>query len=529
MKIIIFILLFISSSAFAGWTAGPYVRIDEYYSGTQEGACTNRYNITLASSSVHNFIFNSITEHAGQPGRFICRWDATLISSGTFMFDAFVAFLIEINPNCVLPKIEDPVSGLCVSPAPNCFGAYNDLDPLLPGVQCVSPKSSGQPNPLTCNGNPCDASTGNKFQMEVDYTSNTLNFTRYYNSLHPSESVLGKQWTHDYLGSLTIDTTIKINRADGKVLEFYNENGDWLSDTDITETLTQVGTNWEFKTSNDSIELYNDLGQLLSVTTRDNKVTAYTYNSNDLLEILKGPYNRTFTFVYDASNRLITLTTPENTQIHYNYDINNNLISVTYPDDTPGDLTNNPTKIYHYENANFQNYLTGITNENGNRYATWAYNTAGLAILSEHNDSAEKVELVYNTDETTTVTNALGQVKIYTFEPLFGLRKPSSIQYTYNDGKQSVTKQKSYTYYPENGRVKTIIDYNGNITYFEYNNRGLITLETQGKDTSESYTVTTTWHPTYRLPATRTYPDKIETYSYNSTGQLINTQTTKIQ
>ncbi len=168
--------------------------------------------------------------------------------------------------------------------------------------------------------------------------------------------------------------------------------------------------------------------------------------------------------------------------------------------------------------------MTGITDENGIRYASWAYNDDGLAILSEHANSSEKVELLYNNDETTTVTDALGRVKTYTFEAYYGLRKPKTIQYSYNDGNLSVTKSKTYTYYPENGRVKEVTGYNGNITYYEYNTRGLITLETQAKGTPEEYTVTTTWHPDYRLPATRSYPDKMVSYTYDTDGQLINTQ-----
>ncbi|MCW8929463.1 MAG: DUF6531 domain-containing protein [Gammaproteobacteria bacterium] len=434
------------------------------------------------------------------------------------------------NIECPVGTVENAVTQSCDPASKDCFNSYNDLDPLLPGIQCSLPKVSGCHSINLSAGNPCDASTGNKFQTETDYNSNTLNFIRYYNSLFENQSVLGKQWTHNLLSFLTINNTIEAHRSNGKVLEFNNETGSWVSDADITDTLTPVGSHWEYKTNNDSIETYNENGQLLTEKTRDGKITTYTYYTNGLLEQVTDPYGRTLDFVYDASSRLVTLTTPENTQIHYAYDeVTNNLISVTYPDNTPGDLTDNPQKIYHYEDANFSNHLTGITDENGHRYATWAYNTSGLATLSEHASSTEKVELAYNTDETTTVTDALGRIKKYTFETHYGLRKPKTIEYTFNDGHQVVTKQKTYTYYPDNGRVKEVTDYNGHITYYEYNDRGLVILETQGKGTSEEYTISTTWHPTYRLPAIRTYPDRTETYSYNSIGQLIHTNITTIQ
>ncbi|MCW8932842.1 MAG: DUF6531 domain-containing protein [Gammaproteobacteria bacterium] len=389
-------------------------------------------------------------------------------------------------------------------------------------VQSTHLKSGGCDG--TMDGNPCNAATGNKFQTEVDYDSKNLKFIRHYNSLIKKNSALSNQWTHNFLSFLSISDTIQVHRPDGKILEFSNDTGSWISDADITNTLTQLGSNWKFKTNNDSIETYNDAGQLLTTTTREGKTTSYTYNADNLLEQVTGPFGRTLGFAYDASNRLIILTTPENTAIHYTYDdLPNNLTSVIYPDNTPNDLSDNPRKIYHYEKVNFPNHLTGITDENNVRYATWAYDENGLATLSEHTNSAEKIELTYNTDETTTVTDSLGRIKKYTFETHFSLRKPKTIEYTYNDGHQMVTKQKTYTYYPDNGRVKEVTDYNGHITYYEYNNRGLITLETQGKGTPEEYNVFTTWHPSYRLPVTRTYPNRTEIYSYNSTGLLINT------
>ncbi len=418
----------------------------------------------------------------------------------------------------------------------NCFQCNQGGEPIkiggwwssgtqYPKYSCytISKKDLGDPDCKNSReGNPCDAATGNKFQEEVDYHSNTLNFVRYYNSLYESESVLGKQWTHH--PSLTIADSIKINRPDGKVLEFTNETGAWKSDADITDTLTPIGLSWAYKTHNDDIETYNEDGQLLSITSRSGKTTLYTYTIDHKLEQVTDPFGRSLNFSYDSLGRLITLTTPDNTQIHYVYDdITNNLISVIYPDNTPGDLNDNPRKIYLYENANFPHHLTGMTNENQLRYATWAYNNNGLAILSERANGTEKVEMLYNND-TTTVTDALGHIKTYTFETHYDIVKPKTIQSHYNDGKQLVTK--TYHYYPENGWVKEIIDYNGHITYYEYNSRGLITLETQAKGTPDEYHIVTTWHPNYRLPATRSYPDKTVRYDYDNNGQLTATHTT---
>jgi len=431
-----------------------------------------------------------------------------------------VAFYCYADEICIHPNVYDDATATCKYK--NC-----------PSSTCKdNPQNKGKSSPETCNGNPCDASSGNKFQTEVDYTSSSIRFVRYYNSLDDFQSVLGKKWTHDYLGSLTINDTIRVNRPDGKVLKFINYGGSWKANhADITETLTAVGSQWKFKTADDSLEIYNDTGQLLTVTTRDEKITRYTYNANGLLEQVSDPYSRTLFFEYDSSGRLIVLTTPENTQVHYIYDdLSNNLISVIYPDNTPGDLSDNPTKIYHYENIKYPNHLTGITDENGVRFATWAYNSKGLVTLSEHANQAEKIEIAYdNYRKTTTVSDVQGHVKTYHFDTFLGTRKPTTVIHAYHDGQQMVTKSKSYSYYRDTGRLRSNIDFNENETFYKYNDRGLVTLKIRAKGKPEQDFIRTTWHPDFRLPETRTYPDRVETYSYDSKGQLISTQITTIE
>jgi len=255
-KILFFLIFLYSSSSFAGYSAYGWVPLPgPYYSLTPSGACTiwgtNQNNETREYTLVSS---TSIQ----------CTFSKYIITTGY----TFVAIVIntEIPHSCVVPLVEQE-DGSCIAPDFDCFNSYNDLDIVQPGIQCTTQKGTGQPNPQTCNGNPCDAASGNKFQTEIDYQSNSIHFIRYYNSFYETQSVLGKQLTHDYLGSLTIGDTIKVNRPDGKVLEFHDDAGNWVSDADITETLTPVGSLWEYKTSNDSVETYNATGLLINTQT----------------------------------------------------------------------------------------------------------------------------------------------------------------------------------------------------------------------------------------------------------------------
>lgn len=61
-----------------------------------------------------------------------------------------------------------------------------------------------------------------------------------------------------------------------------------------------------------------------------------------------------------------------------------------------------------------------------------------------------------------------------------------------------------------------------NVTYFEYNDKGQITKRTDAYGKPEALSVETTWHESLNEPVLITYPDKQESFKYNSQGLLIN-------
>lgn len=85
------------------------------------------------------------------------------------------------------------------------------------------------------------------------------------------------------------------------------------------------------------------------------------------------------------------------------------------------------TKKYLYEDNNDSRLLTGIIDERGIRYATWKYDPHGRAISSEHAQGAEKTTIQYHSDDTTTVSNALGKSTTYKFGYFQGIKHITSI------------------------------------------------------------------------------------------------------
>ena len=215
-----------------------------------------------------------------------------------------------------------------------------------------------------------------------------------------------------------------------------------------------------------------------------------------------------------------------NDQLVFKYDGAN---SVTYPD--------GKTRQYRYKG---RLYLTGIIDENGKRFATWDYDNWGRAISSEHANGVEQVSLKYHDKPGSnpyrvTQTNEHGKKTHYTFGFVNGSYK---IKHVEGDATQScLGAAKGYSYDAE-GRLTSRTDWEGKITRFEYDARGLKTKIVKAADTADAVTVDTVWNETLPLVEsrtvggvtvlytydenhrvkTRTVGDSVFTYAYNSVG-----------
>ncbi|MGH8507970.1 MAG: RHS repeat-associated core domain-containing protein, partial [Gammaproteobacteria bacterium] len=119
--------------------------------------------------------------------------------------------------------------------------------------------------------------------------------------------------------------------------------------------------------------------------------------------------------------------------------------------------------------------------------------------------------LAYNTSSTTTVTDALGTARTYQFQKILGAYKTTAISGPPCDdcgGAAAMT-------YDGNGNLASKTDFNGNRTNCTYDlTRNLETqrveaLTSTGGTTAQTRTITTQWHPTYRLPTQITEPGRV--------------------
>ncbi|MDW3716117.1 MULTISPECIES: RHS repeat domain-containing protein [unclassified Pseudomonas] len=386
--------------------------------------------------------------------------------------------IYRIGDSCQTNSSYNPLTGECEAPDP-------DL--------AASPK--GMPDEATCPlaGNTIVFSTGNKIQTE-DLLPN-LNL--FYNS---SDGV----WRHNYSDQITTqDNHITITKNDGKAVHFTNA-GNPLLTPNLPRTGSLIIENGLFTyiTQENKILNFDSSGRLSRVISNDE--TTYINQSADTT-IIKLP---TKEIELKTRNTALLSAKLGDIKIDLTYNAHGKLSRLNY--------SNGETRNYFYDDPRNPNLLTGITDERGIRYATWAYDDQGRAISSEHAGGAERTLVSYNADGSSTVTNALGKRTTYRFQTIQGIRRITAIE---GEPSANCPNSNSTFTYDDRGLVKTRTDNKGNVTTFDYNDRGLEVSRTEAYGTPQARTVTTTWHPTLFLPASVTEPDRITTYSYDDQGR----------
>ncbi|HTT36100.1 MAG TPA: DUF6531 domain-containing protein, partial [Burkholderiales bacterium] len=376
-----------------------------------------------------------------------------------------------------------------------------------------------------CLTNPINPATGNKYQIETDYASTgpfPLVFTRTYNSFPGNQAGLGVGWTHTYSRSVAQIATsrVLVQRPDGKSRRFKLIGNTWTPTSQGTEQLVSVTdgsgaiVGWQYIASNDDVETYDASGKLVSVTNRAGITQTLTYDPAGQLTGVQDSLGRSLSFSFDAQDRIATMTDPAGGLYAYAYDTSsNNLVSVTSPDSR--------VRTYLYENTAFPNALTGIVDENNSRFSTYGYDSQGRAISSQHAGGVELSTLTYSGD-TTVVVDPLNTSRTFNWQVTLGLAQSTGVsQPCAHCGNLFAAAS-----YDANGNVASTTDWNGNQTNYTYDlTRNLEIqriegLTSSGAPTSATRTITTQWHPTFRLPIQVAEPKRVTTYTYDTPGTL---------
>jgi YD repeat-containing protein len=473
-------------------------------------------------STVMTAVINILTEPVWQAGVFLVGNLSFLPGSPPASLPPISAWQVQT------PFLGESVNGgaenkLTITFVGSCSGSTGTGTGT--GSTSISGQSLGDTlsNPGSCNcDDPIDLGSGNLFLKRRDYQTagpNQLSFIRYYNSLGDPNSLattLGPRWRTHFDRYLQISaSSVTAERPDGSEISFTLTGGAWTTDTDIDVKLTNSGTTWTLVDKNDTVETYTATGAtkalLQTIQTRNGYTQTMQYNGSSLLSSVTDSYNRQLTLAYQ-NNLLQSVTTPEALVLTFAY---------TSGELTSAQFSTSPatTESYLYENSALPNNLTGIVDEDGNRYLTWTYDSKGRALTGQLADGADLNTIVYNdNDGSRMVTGPLGLEELYKFNTLQNV--PKVIEVDRLAGPTVIASTRTFSY-DTNGYVASSTDWNGNTTTFVNDAHGQPTNVVLAAGTPQARTTQITYHPTFHLPVQVVSPGLNISFTYDRSGELL--------
>ena len=206
------------------------------------------------------------------------------------------------------------------------------------------------------------------------------------------------------------------------------------------------------------------------------------------------------------------MTVPDGGRFTYGYDVHGNLASVTHPDST--------TRFYHYQNPTYPDLLTGLTDESGNLFESWTYDSQGRATSSQHAGGADLTKVTYTNGTSTTVTDARGNAHTYTLTTQYQPGQADGdqrrrLRLQFRRGRPRLSPMTPTALSP------ACTDFDGNVTTYIHNALGEETSRTEASGTPLARTITTTWSTTFHLPTKIVEPNRTTTFTYDANGNLL--------
>ncbi|MEM7465428.1 MAG: RHS repeat-associated core domain-containing protein [Pseudomonadota bacterium] len=418
--------------------------------------------------------------------------------------------------------------------------------------------------------NPVNIFTGAKIHVETDFRDNGPNplvLTRYYSSRMPwrhatwEESGFGRYWRHNYTRAIahfesdSFEAAVAI-RGNGNRHYFIPEGSGsetiWRpTEADIAEELTLVELNgvsyWNYLAADGSRERYLlDSGRLDHIVSPAGFVTHFSYDDSNRLAAVNNGFGRSLVFTYGESGygngyiSQIALHLDDElipgSEIRYDYENSSQqgvhiiLGKVVYPDETPLDPQDNPFKDYVYnepahiyydepykvdvtDGPSTRSYnspyrLTGIIDENGDRYATYKYQRhlfsggfrygvpvwGGHGTPDENGDYADQFKITrYHSSAfrsssashqgSATIADAQGKSRNFHFKFYSGVLRPTLIEGGICEFCGSDAQNIEYD---NVGYVTAEVDFAGNKTIFQRDEKGLEKCRIEGVSTVDS-------------------------------------------
>jgi YD repeat-containing protein len=383
-----------------------------------------------------------------------------------------------------------------------------------PSFYCVKPPidqcGTGSQGPInTSAGNPISCMSGEKSQT-ISLTDTIIKSIS-YSSLRPHGS-FGSMgvWAHEFEKRLDIFTsttipgtavtrpTISARRPNGASWSFAVSATETVADQRNGARLRSIAGGYELLTSDDFTETYDSKGRLITVKQRDGLTFTLAYNLDFKPITIADSFGRSTALTYTAG-KLTQLTASDGAVHTFGYDTFDNITTIGFPGGTSQTLFyNEPANT---SGASPTNALTGIRDENFLRYSTYKYSYTGKALSTELAGGVSKYETPSPAAGTwSDIYDPFG-TRLATYSTIInGVAKPTYRSHFCSDCNAYLNTTLTYD---ANGNLASKLDFNGVSTTYGYDlTRDLETTRTEAAGTAQARTITTTWQPTYRLPAT---------------------------
>jgi len=351
---------------------------------------------------------------------------------------------------------------------------------------------------IAYDGDPVNMSTGNFVYSKEDISIPghfPLHFSRFYNAIDSTNSVLGVNWTHNFNIALYSDENFAhITFADGRVITFENTgDGNYITQLDSRHSLVKNADSWMMVSGYNEIYSFNDVGQLQSISDTNGNKTAFTH-TNGLLACVSTPSGN-LNFTYNQNNHIIAITDHTNRAVTFEYE-ENHLSRVTH--------ATGAVYQYHYDS---KGRIKEVTNPLGITAINNKYDTNSRAARQLLPDGGIMEYRYDDKNKTTTYINQKGIPKVYTRDENYRTIKISHPDgsfetFAYNDANRCTSRtdrnKNRWQYAYDNfGNTIKVIDPLGNTSVIEYNtfnkpttiiapNRGIVTntYDTRGNLTA---------------------------------------------
>jgi RHS repeat-associated protein len=444
------------------------------------------------------------------------------------------------------------------------------------------PACKGAASQFPVDGDPVSLSTGAKDEEVTDYTSggpHPIEIKRYYRSEQmpkvSGDKGLGLGWRTDIIGrrlrveaaSGTYPYNVVVTREDGEESRFLDPYstptalGPWNQYSmevfyvngqesvagvgDAKDKLKTIDTRlFEYTDENDRVDTLPAGGSTLATAAgpiksvwRGGYTRNYVYDSTDTA------YQRPIQ-ITDSLGRVINISwngnliseidTPDGVKIEYSYtpltDANGQAVPgsevLTQVARYKADGTLIDSTGYQYDRTRTGTtvpLLTGIVDAKGVVVDSTTYDSTGRVLSAQGPGGADAITISYDdTANTRSVTNALGQVTVYTVQPDYNpymhpLLKLSKVERQASGTVPAATLTQSDS---ATGFLDSRTDFNGVVTNYSYDATG---NETQRVEDANGLarTTSTTWSPDFRLPTQIVEPNLTVNLTYDSNGNLI--------